>query len=489
MRRAAAAAAAHVVLERALSRPWLRSQLLSTNHLTPPHPLPRRAALTLTPALPRAPRSTARRAILGIHTRAWRQPPPPALLDELAAASAGYCGADLKALCVEAALAALRRRYPQIYDSDDKLLVEPEAVAVEREDFLAARRGITPAAHRAAAAHARPLSALVAPCLAPALAAALGALRRSFPPAEACLTADREGCGGIAGGGGGSAAAAASSLLSGGKVGGGPGAAGTAGPLSLVQRPRLLICGQEGAGQSHFAPALLHALEGLPVHAIGLPSLLADAGARSLEEALVHAFVEARRAAPALLFLPHLPLWWATAPPALRAALLMLLDELPPELPLLLVAASDAPAASLDPELLSIFPPAARFELGAPEAAQREEMFEPLLLEAAAPPAPPSGSDSAAPPPPPLPKAPGAAAAAEEARARAEAAAARAAWEADQHALRLLRMALRDVTVRLLAGRRWRDWAQPPDPEHLEFYEAVAHPMDLSTMLGKVRCG
>ncbi|GIY05342.1 ATPase family AAA domain-containing protein 2B [Caerostris extrusa] len=36
---------------------------------------------------------------------------------ELAACTTGYCGADLKALCSEAAFVALRRRYPQIYAS------------------------------------------------------------------------------------------------------------------------------------------------------------------------------------------------------------------------------------------------------------------------------------------------------------------------------------------------------------------------------------
>ena len=50
--------------------------------------------------------------------------------------------------------------------------------------------------------------------------------------------------------------------------------------LFLVQRPRLLVCGGEGCGQEHMGPALLHVLEGLPVQSIGLPSLLADAGAR-----------------------------------------------------------------------------------------------------------------------------------------------------------------------------------------------------------------
>ena len=53
-------------------------------------------------------------------------------------------------------------------------------------------------------------------------------------------------------------------------------------PHQQVQRPRLLVCGQEGAGQSHLGPALLYALEGLPVHALGLPSLLSDASARSV---------------------------------------------------------------------------------------------------------------------------------------------------------------------------------------------------------------
>lgn len=54
------------------------------------------------------------------------------------------------------------------------------------------------------------------------------------------------------------------------------------GPLLLhTQRPRLLLCGAEGSGQAHLGPAVLYALEGLPVHAVGLPSLLSDASARS----------------------------------------------------------------------------------------------------------------------------------------------------------------------------------------------------------------
>ena len=50
---------------------------------------------------------------------------------------------------------------------------------------------------------------------------------------------------------------------------------------SGMHQPRVLVAGSEGCGQDHLAPALVHALEGLPVHSIGLPALLSDASARS----------------------------------------------------------------------------------------------------------------------------------------------------------------------------------------------------------------
>lgn len=41
---------------------------------------------------------------------------------------------------------------------------------------------------------------------------------------------------------------------------------------------------------------------------------------------------------------------WATAPPSLRVTLWMLLADLPPTAPLLLLATADVPLADLDPE-------------------------------------------------------------------------------------------------------------------------------------------
>jgi hypothetical protein len=64
-------------------------------------------------------------------------------------------GFPVQALCTEASLHALRRHYPQIYDSDEKLLIDPASVCVTRRDFLSAFSAMTPASHRSAAAHAR----------------------------------------------------------------------------------------------------------------------------------------------------------------------------------------------------------------------------------------------------------------------------------------------------------------------------------------------
>lgn len=62
--------------------------------------------------------------------------------------TSGYCGADLKSLCVEAALASLRRRYPQIYKSQNKLVIKMEQVVPSRKDFETALNKIVPASRR-----------------------------------------------------------------------------------------------------------------------------------------------------------------------------------------------------------------------------------------------------------------------------------------------------------------------------------------------------
>uniref|UniRef100_A0A7S3R8I7 Bromo domain-containing protein n=1 Tax=Dunaliella tertiolecta TaxID=3047 RepID=A0A7S3R8I7_DUNTE len=473
------------------------------------------------------PNLQARRCILDIHTAKWAQPPSPSLRQELAAHCAGYCGADLKALCAEAALAALRRRYPQIYESDQRLVVDPASVRVERQDFFTAAASITPSSHRSAAAHAHPLTPVNAPCLGSHLSDLLASLCSTFPPAAACMAAAASQDDSalnpqnlhrplLSSAAPVSPPLASSSLAA--PAAGVGAAAHTAAPTSLLLpsrhavkhcllRPRLLLCGPEGSGAPALAAALLSAVEGLPVHSVGLPALLSDPGARSLEEALVHVVVEARRAAPAVLYLPHIQLWWTTAPPALRAVLIMLLEDLPPDTPLLLLATANTAAAELEPELLDLFNPVDGGQVveltTPPPASARAAMLAPLLHEAALPPPPL---------PPPAPSSSGAhrdgqqqqqqqqqqgheelpvdmaavAARQEEEEAR-QALLMRQRYEADQAALRGLRMGLRDVTLRLLGDRRWRDFAAPVDPEEdPEYWQTVRCPCDLATILAHV---
>lgn len=107
----------------------------------------------------------ARAEILKIHTKKWKNPLSDDVRMELAAACVGYCGADLKALCTEAAIRAFRLKHPQVYTSDDQFVIDVDSVKVEKLDFLQAMSAITPAAHRGAAVQSRPLSPVIAPCL------------------------------------------------------------------------------------------------------------------------------------------------------------------------------------------------------------------------------------------------------------------------------------------------------------------------------------
>lgn len=103
-------------------------------------------------------------------------------IHELANQTAGYCGADLKALCTEAALFALRRRYPQIYSTNEKLVINAESIKVAACDFHNALQSIVPASQRSSLSPAHSLSPTVFPLLASQLDALLSLVSFLFPP-------------------------------------------------------------------------------------------------------------------------------------------------------------------------------------------------------------------------------------------------------------------------------------------------------------------
>ncbi|XP_018543885.1 ATPase family AAA domain-containing protein 2 isoform X1 [Lates calcarifer] len=431
----------------------------------------------------------SRKEILKIHTRQWKPPPSEDFLDELAEKCVGYCGADIRAVCTEAALCALRRRYPQIYGTSQKLLLDVSSIAVSSCDFVAAMRKMSPAARRSVASPTKPLSPVVHPLLGGALRDILEALQRLFPHAEQGMKRKREPdlTSGILDDGlmyGGDEGSSSSSISA-------PSTSKCRNFLHFARsavkhptsyRPRMLLAGRPGAGQtSHLAPAVLHALERFTVHSLD-SAVLFGVSSTSPEEACAQVFCEAKRTSPSILYIPHIQQWWETAGPALRASFLSLLDSIPSFSPILLLATCNVPHPQLDPEIQSLF----REEYGevctisVPTWQERTDFFQDLVLNQAAE-APPSKKKALtqameilplAPLPPPRQLS-------EQARLRLE--------EQEEDVLRELRLFLRNVTERLSLDRRFKAFTRPVDIEEVpDYLMVIKKPMDLSTLLTNI---
>uniref|UniRef100_A0A4W6EDW3 ATPase family AAA domain-containing protein 2 n=1 Tax=Lates calcarifer TaxID=8187 RepID=A0A4W6EDW3_LATCA len=428
----------------------------------------------------------ARKDILKIHTRQWTPTPSDTFLEELADKCVGYCGADIKAVCSEAALCALRRRYPQIYSSSQKLVLDVNSIAITNKDFISAMSKMVPAAQRAVVSPAKALIPAIRPLLSTALQNILHTVSRVFPHAELDVTCgiseddlifsedeDLEGCS--------NGQPPHSQLKT-------PAAKGL---LNLNRsvlsqptsyRPRLLLEGRPGSGQSSYlAPAVLHALEKFTVYTLDM-AILFGASATAPEETCAQIFVEAKRTSPSILYIPHIGQWWETVGPALRATFLSLLSSIPAFSPILLLATCNLQYDQLSTEVQELF----RVEYGevfhvqVPTSRERRNFFEDLILNQAAK-APASKKKAVlhalevlpvAPPPPPRQLT-------EEETQKLE--------EQEEDTLRELRLFLRDVTNRLSQDKRFKAFTKPVDLEEVPDYaEVIKKPMDLSTVLSKI---
>lgn len=452
------------------------------------------------------PNGKARRRILEIQTKNWKPSPPPSkILDLIAERTVGYCGADLRSLCTEAALRALRRRYPQIYNSQDKLLINVDSVRISTRDFIAAMNEIVPASHRSARTHARPIDSRLSAVLLEPLNECILTIKRIFPqgitPSFAMKTPepsipngphsefihdddidlsddvsdydegdvnDDEFCNALGSKGRSVYGRMSSSLYE-----------------RPVLRPRLLVCGRPGLGQAQLGPALLHFLEGCPVHAIDMPSLHTNSSSRSPEEALVIAVREACRAVPAVLYLPHLHLWWETANESLRTTLLISLRDIPADLPLLFLAVAEEDLNALPTELSQLFLETVTLEPS--KTKQREEMFRPLIQQAITC---PKVSHAALKRKrinklrevlPKAPQAPVKPVTKEESL--------RQIHEEDKY-IRVLRMEMRAFVEQLLRDRKFKVFWRPVDPTTApDYYQIIKEPMAISKIAAQVDKG
>uniref|UniRef100_A0A674BUT1 ATPase family AAA domain-containing protein 2 n=1 Tax=Salmo trutta TaxID=8032 RepID=A0A674BUT1_SALTR len=425
----------------------------------------------------------ARKDILQIHTRQWTPQPSASFLEELADKCVGYCGADMKAVCAEAALCALRRRYPQIYSSSQKLVLDVASISIGSRDFLSAMRKTVPASQRAVSSPAKALTPVVQPLLGAALQTVLGTVSRLFPHAEQGLKRDKRDNAGVLDADLLHSEEEDSSVC----INGLSHKAKAAGGFLVLNqptsyRPRLLLAGRPGSGQSsHLAPAVLHALEKFTVYTLDM-AVLFGVSTTSPEEACAQMFCEAKRTSPSILYIPHIQRWWDTVGSALRATFLSLLQDIPSFSPILLLATCNVPHSSLFPEVQDLF--CAEYgevlQVQVPTPQERRNFFDDLILnQAAKAPASKKKAVLAAlevlPVAPPLPPR----MLTEKEQQRLE--------EQEEDTLRELRLFLRDVTNRLSQDKRFKAFTKPVDLEEVPDYATVIEqPMDLSTVLSNI---
>lgn len=281
------------------------------------------------------PNVEARRAILEIHTRDWDPPLALDIKDELAKLTKGYGGADLRALCTEAALNAVQRRYPQIYKSNEKLQINPSSIHVTAKDFMISVKKIVPSSERSTSSAAAPLPAHIEPLLREPLGE-IRDLASEILPQKKRLTAleeaefeDIEDDRGLR-----------TERMQ------------QEFETSRVFRPRLLLKGPPGMGQQFLAAALLHHFERVHVQAFDLPTLLSDS-TKSPEAAVVQLFGEVRQRKPSVIFIPNVDVWYKTVGDAVISTFTGLLRSLAPTDPVMLLGVLEADLSKVNRRMIA----------------------------------------------------------------------------------------------------------------------------------------
>ena len=258
------------------------------------------------------PNLEARREIINIHTKGWDPPLEPAFKDQLAELTKGYGGADLRALCTEAALNAIQGTYPQIFASDKKLLVDPAKIKVLAKDFMISINRMIPSSERSASTTSGPVKKRIEPLIRKPLEQIMQIIDDVMPQKkkrtalEEAMYDDRDNAEGF------EREALQRDLAE-----------------TRVYRPRLLISGLRGMGQQYLAAAVLQKLETSHMQPFDLPTLLEDAG-RTPEAAVVQLFKEVKRHKPSVVFIPNVDVWWETVEYRVRKLFTQLLRSLDP---------------------------------------------------------------------------------------------------------------------------------------------------------------
>lgn len=318
----------------------------------------------------------ARYKILQIHTKKWKPTLSASFLQKLASLTKGYGGADLRALCTEAALISIQRKVPQIYQSDIKLAVDPKDVVVKARDFMLALDKIIPSSARSSGSLAQPLPANIEPLLSEQFDLVKCKLNKILPSDSSIVprgtslikhyleyedvNSDEEGFEDSSGN-----HFIKSEFIK-------------ALEKSRTCKPRLLVSGPSGNGQQYIGAAILHYLEHYNVQKLDLESLVSDS-TRTLESAIVQTFSEARKRQPSVLYIPNATIWVETVSDSAVLTLASLLRSLKSNEKVLLLAIAEDLNQATNSTLSSLgFVSQSTVKLAKPSSKQRHKYFESL---------------------------------------------------------------------------------------------------------------
>ncbi|XP_023246279.1 ATPase family AAA domain-containing protein 2-like [Copidosoma floridanum] len=290
---------------------------------------------------------TARKEIIAIHVKSWKQKPPQKFIAYLASKTIGFCGSDLQALCTEAVMCCVRRNYPQIYTTKSKYHINEKSLKVEKFDFIKAQQNIVPASHRICVAPVKTLSPEIRPLLENKLSSIMENLQIICP--TEIITSDD------------------SSSKS---------------TYNSTNCPRLLLCGLDDCHTRHLGPAVLHTLEHLPCHVLDVTTLFEETG-RAVEESIIQKVKTARHTLPSLLYVPDILSWWDLVDEAARVVFVSLLRNLDRSVHVFVLTTARCAQNELPIEISELFSVHQRevIEIEHPNVAERRNYFNDLLLK------------------------------------------------------------------------------------------------------------
>ncbi|CAF4671707.1 unnamed protein product [Rotaria sp. Silwood1] len=386
----------------------------------------------------------------------------------------GFCGADLKSLCQEAFLSALRRRYPQIYDSRQKYKIDPRSLFLSRGDFYTALHRIVPACHRSCQHPVgRPLDIHLIPLLSEQLDKCLNQLnelffKRTIQNKNSNLIPFQS---------------ISDDLTS---------------TTKMIQKASTFGLTTSFASSSHrsatftmkstpdnglcrfFAPAVVQQLDcAFFVFELGY---LHGQTTRTPEEACAQLFTEARRSAPAIIYVPDIENLWPKLSESVQYMFVSNVRTLPPNLPLLILIALETDSFNdIHPDISQIISPKSTFTLEVPNSQDRYAFFAPLFNEETFSAVTSTESitepvqeilELAEPVPMSL----------ERSQLELE-----RLKEREEATMTELRVFLRDMLKVLLRDKRFTYFTRPIDVEDVpDYYDVIENPMTFSMMLEKV---